>query len=136
MIELDNQLNQKVCKSALKQHSSKKNIKRERKGLAQVIVQTTNRPTILSETAHEIILEKAIKKTGVLEHSEINCSVPITSVNSLAIQSNQITTVQTNTVTNVARSRSRGRGWRPFYRNTGETDAYDRSIAPFNIFEN
>ena len=74
----------------------------------------------------------------MLEHGEITSSVPLTTVYTVTIQSIQQSTAKTNTETNVARSRGQGRGsgQRCFYRNTGENDAYDLSIAPLNIFEN
>ena len=34
------------------------------------------------------------------------------------------------------RGQGNGRGRRPFFRQTGESDPYDMSIAPLNIYEN
>ena len=145
---MDNQLIQKVCESALKKLPSKRNKKRKRKGLAQSISQTTNRTNSLVDTVHETILERAAEETGVLEHGEIIPNVPITTVTNSAPQNiqqpiaqNAQTTqsiTQANTESNVARGRGRGRGRgrRSFYRNTGENDPYDMSIAPLNLFEN
>ena len=130
-VEVDNQLNQKVCESALKKLPSKRNKKRKRKGLAQSISQTTNRTNSLVDTVHETILERAAEETGVLEHGEIIPNVPITTVTNSAPQNIQQpiaqnaqtaqAVTQTNTESNVARGRGRGRGRgrRSFYRNTG-----------------
>ena len=76
---------------------------------------------------------KRLLRKDLLEHGEINASVTLTSVNFVAVQSNQNTAVQTNPDPNFARGRGRGR--RTFYRNTGENDPYDTSIAPLNIFQ-
>ena len=75
--------------------------------MAHAIAQTTNRTTSLSETVHETILEKATKETGMLEHGEITSSVPLTSVHTVAAQSIQQSTAQTNLGTNMARGRQR-----------------------------
>ena len=83
-VEVDKQLPEKVCESALKKPSSSKK-KRKRKGLAHEIAQSTNRTTPLSETVHNTILEKATEETGLLEQGEINANVPNLSVTSLAI---------------------------------------------------
>ena len=121
-----------MCECALKKLSSKKN-KRKRKGLAHAIAQTTNRASTLGETVHVTILEKSTEETALLEQGEINAVVPITSVNTLAVQSNQNAVGQTNTDTNIARDRGRGRGRRSFYSNTGENDSYDMFIALLNL---
>ena len=130
-VEVDNQLSEKVCASALKKSSSKKNKKRKRKGLAQAIAQSTNRTIDLGETVHETILERATEETGSMEHGEIISSIPPTTVNVVASQNTQANQERTN-----PRGRGRGRGRRSFYRNTGENDPYDMSIAPLNLFEN
>ena len=116
-VEVDNQLNQKVCESALKKLPSKRNKKRKRKGLAQSISQTTNRTNSLVDTVHETILERAAEETGVLEHGEIIPNIPITTVTNAAPQNIQQqtaqtaqTTIQANIESNVARGRGQGRG--------------------------
>ena len=81
-------------------------------------------------------------KKQALEHDEIIPNVPITSVTNAAPQNIQQQNAQTNTQDNAesnvarGRGRGRGRGRRAFYRNTGENDPYDMSIAPLNLFEN
>ena len=139
-VEVDNQLNQKVCASALKKLSSK-NKKRKRKGLAKEIAKATNKTNLISETVHATILEGAATNTGELEQGEMIPNVPLPSVANVVAPSNQQSSapnIQYETEANVARGRgrSRGRGRRSFYRNTGENDPYDMSIAPLNLFEN
>ena len=111
-------------------------------------ISTTNRTNFLVETVIETILDKTTEETGVLEHGESIPNVPITSVNSTAAQNIQQSNAQPNMLTNTqaisesyvarGRGRSRGcrRGRRSFYRNTGENDPYDMSIAPLNLYEN
>ena len=120
-----------VC---LKKTFLKQKEKKEKR--AHEIAQSTNRTTPLSETVHNTILEKATEETGLLEQGEINANVPNLSVTSLAIKDTQQTSSQTIDDRIINRGGYRSRGRRPFYRNTGENDPYDMSIAPLNIFEN
>ena len=125
-VEGDNQLNQKVCESALKKLSSNKNKRRKRNGLAKEIAKATNKTNLLSETVHDTILERAATNTGELEQGEMIPSVSLPSVANAVAQSSQQSTDETEA--NVARGRSRGRGRRSLYRNTGENDPYDSYV--------
>ena len=121
----------RVCLKKL----SSKNKKRKRKGLAKEIAKATNKTNLISETVHATILEGAATNTGELEQGEMTPSVPLPYVANVVAPSNQQSTAlntQYETEANVARGRerSRGRGRRSFYRNTGENDPYDMSIAP------
>ena len=62
---------------------------------------------------------KATEETGVLEYGEITSSVRLTSVNTIAAQSIQQSTAQSNSESNVARGTIQCRGQRSFYLSQG-----------------
>ena len=52
LVKVDNQLTQKVCKSALKNFPQREK-RKERKGLANEIAKDSNRTNLHSETVHD-----------------------------------------------------------------------------------
>jgi len=87
-------------------------------------------------------LERAFVDTGMNELGEIpenTISAPNIPVQASANQENTSSTENINAQAqaggrDVGRGRNRGR--RAFFRQTGENDPYDMSIAPLNIYEN
>ena len=94
---------------------------------------------------HVSSLERAFADSGANELDEITENVPSvplpTPVLGVASQGNIIQQADNSGTANAisrgrGNGRSRGRGRRSFIRQTGESDPYDMSVAPLNIYEN
>ena len=118
------------------------NKKQKRKGLAHAISESTKRDSSQSGADQVSTLERAFMDTGMNELGEIpenTTSAPNILVQAFANQENVTNTGNINAQTQAGcrgDGRGRNRGRRVFFRQTGENDPYDMSIAPLNIYEN
>ena len=137
---MDEQLPQKVVESALKKSSKKQ----KRKELAHAISESQKRIYTQSDTDQVTSLERAFTGSGMNELGEIiensssvppSTTLPEANVQEAIHTQNAQIPASYNDATR-GREGSRGRGRRTFVRQTGESDPYDMSIAPLNIYEN
>jgi len=137
---VDEQLSKKVVISALKKSSKKQ----KRKGLAHAISESQKRIYTQSDTDQVTSLERAFTGSGMNELGEIvensssvppSTPVPEANIQGTIHSQNAQIPAPNNAATR-GRGGSRGRGRRTFVRQTGESDPYDMSIAPLNIYEN
>ena len=113
---------------------------KKRKGLAHAISESTKRVSSQSGADQVSTLERAFVDPGMNELGEIPeniTSVPNIPARESANQENIANTAgNTGNVNAQAGGSGRNRGRRAFFRQTGESDPYDMSIAPLNIYEN
>ena len=137
---MNKQLPKKVVESALKKSSKNQ----KRKGLAHAISESQKRIYTQSDTYQVTSLERAFTGSGMNELGEIvensssvppSTPVPEANIHGTIHTQNAQIPAPNNAATR-GREGSRGRGRRTFVRQTGESDPYDMSIAPLNIYEN
>ena len=130
--QLPGQVSELVVESALKASSKRKRNRSAKKK------NQSNKGTTQQNVVHSSNLEFAeevsgLTECGEIEENELSSNLPINNSNDQTFNANS--RVQFNVGTR-GNFQPRGRGRRPFVRQTGEIDPYDMHIAPMNIYEN